>query len=194
MQHSHTLRRLLLATALLVLSAALAAGVYTQASKSQKKQSNYGSTYEPTSVTVAPEVKSSIKGLEISGVTLINQGTPAASIAIDVINQRDEAVMALDFISCKGDRSGMAMDGYLEEGSPLVIIPPHSLRTFNWGVGGILKGTTVFLAAAVFSDGKEEGDSKSLTGIKIGRQQYQQRRREQKAKNGGTQPLVYDQL
>lgn len=187
MKNSRILRRLLLITTLLVFSVAIAAGVYTQASKSQKKQTDSRTTYEPTTVTVAPEVKSSIKGLEISGVTLINQGTPAASIAIDVINQRDEAVMALDFIACKGDRSGMAMDGLLEEGSPLVIIPPHSLRTFNWGVGGILKGTTVFLAAAVFSDGKEEGDKTSLAGIEIGRQQYQQRRREQKAKNGGPQ-------
>ena len=187
MKNSQILRRLLLISTLLALSAVIAAGVYTQASKSQKKQTNYGHTYEPTSVTVAPEVKSSIKGLEISGVTLINQGTLAASIAIDVINQRDEAVMALDFISCKGDRSGMAMDGYLVEGTPLVIIPPHSLRTFNWGLGEIMEGTTVFLAAAVFSDGKEEGDKTSLKGIEIGRQQFQQRRRDHKAKNGGPQ-------
>jgi len=190
MKNSPTLRRVLLISTLLVLLVVIAASVYTQASKFQKKetkQSNYGHTYEPTSVTVAPEVKSDIKGLEISGVTLINQGTPAASIAIDVTNQREEAVMALDFISCKGDRSGMAMDGLLEEESPLVIIPPHSLRTFNWGVGAILEGTPVVLAAAVFSDGKEEGDKTSLNGINIGRRLYQQRRREEKARNGGPQ-------
>lgn len=190
MKNSPTLRRVLLISTSLVLLIVIVAGVYTQASKSQKKQTkqtNYGHTYDPASVTVAPDVKSDIKGLEISGVTLINQGTPAAAIAIDVTNQRDEAVMALDFISCKGDRSGMAMDGLLEEGSPLVIIPPHSLRTFNWGVGGILEGTPVVLAAAVFSDGKEEGDKTSLNGINIGRRQYQQRRREEKARNGGPQ-------
>ena len=190
MPDSRTLRRLLIIGTLIILSTVVAAGVYTRASKSQKKQTrdNYPHTYKPTSVTVAPEVKSSIKGLEITEVNLINQGTPAASIAIDVTNQRDEAVMALDFISCKGgDRGGIAMDGLLEEGNPHVIIPPHSLQTFNWGVGGIFEGTTVYLAAAVFSDGKEEGDQHSLTGIKLGRQQYQQQRREEKAKNGGPQ-------
>lgn len=189
MKDSRTLRRLLIIGTLIILSTVVAAGVYTRASKSQKKQTRDNSThtYEPTSVTVAPEVKSSIKGLEIAGVTLINQGTPAASIAIDVINHRDEAVMALDFISCKGgDRGGILMDGALVEGSPIVIIPPHSLRTFNWGVGEIFEGTTGFLAAAVFSDGKEEGDQNSLIGIRLGRQQHQ-RQQEEKVKNGGPQ-------
>lgn len=190
MKNSRTLRLLILGT-ILVLSTVVAAGVYTRASKSQKKQTtdiNYPHTYEPTSVTVAPEVKSNIRGLEITGVTLINQGTMAASIAIDVTNQRDEAVMALDFISCKGgDRGGIAMDGLLDDGNPHVLIPPHSLRTFYWGVGEILEGTTGFLAAAVFSDGKEEGDQTSLTGIRLGRQQHEQHQREEKAKNGGPQ-------
>ena len=134
-----------------------------------------------------PEVKSDIKGLQIASVTLINQGTQAASIVIEVINNRDEAVMALDFISGKNDRSGMSMDGLLEEGSPHALIPPHSLETFTWGVGGIFEGTPVSLAAAIFADGKEEGDKQSLNGIKIHRLQYQQKRRAEKANNGGPQ-------
>src|SRR5205085_413701 len=106
MQNSKTLRRLFLLTTILVLSSVLAAGIYTHASRSQKKEKDWGHTYQPAKVTEAPEVKSKVDGLEIAGVTLINQGTPAASLAIDVINNRDEAVMALDFVSSKNGSSG----------------------------------------------------------------------------------------
>src|ERR1041385_6581386 len=188
MQNSKTLRRLFLLTTIIVLSSVLAAGIYTRASRFQQKERGNARTYQPAKVTEAPEVKSKVDGLEIAGVTLINQGTPAASIAIDVINNRDEAVMALDFVSSKnGYSGGISMDGLLEESSPRALIPPHSLETFTWGLGAIFEGTTGYLAAAIFADGKEEGDKQSLHGIKIHRFQNQQRRREEKAKNGGQQ-------
>jgi hypothetical protein len=187
MKNAKTLRRIIFLTTILVLTSVIAAGIYTQASRPQKRQKDYGRTYEAAKVTTAPEVKSNIEGLEISGVTLINQGAPEASIAIDVTNTRDQSVMALDFISGKSDRSGIRIDGLWEEGNPRVIIPPHSLETFTWGLGEIIEGTTVSLAAAVFADGKEEGDNRSLNSIKITRAKHQKKQREEKAKNGGQQ-------
>ena len=187
MKNAKTLRRLFVLASILILSSVIVAGIYSPASRPQKNQRDYERTYEASKVTGPPQVISIVKGLEISGVNLINQGTPAASVVIDVTNNRDESVMALDFISGKKDYSGMLMDGLLEEDNPRVIIPPHSLRTFTWGVGGIIEGTPVSLAAAVFSDGKEEGDKRFLDGIKKGRLHHQQKRREEKVKNGGQQ-------
>ncbi len=189
MHTSKTLKRLLLLSSFLVLSAVIAAGVYTQASKSQKKQKDHPRTYEAAKVTEAPEVRSDIKGLDIAGVSLLHQGTPEAAITIDVINNRDEDVMAVDFVAGKGKSTsgGIAMDGLLQEDNPSVIIPRHSLKTFTWNLGSILEGETIFLAVAVFSDGKEEGDKRFLNALKKSRIQYQERRREEKAKNGGQQ-------
>ena len=183
MNNSKILRRLLLLSTFLVLASAVAAGVYTRGSKSQKKTNPRA--YEAAKVTSAPQVVSSIDGLEISGVSLINEGTPEASVAIDVTNNRDQDLMALDFIAGKNTYSGLLMDGLLEEDDPRVIIPRHSLKTFNWGLGAIMEGETIFIAAAVFSDGKEEGDKGFLQRMKIGRLKSQQKMRELKGKNGG---------
>ena len=48
-------------------------------------------------------------------------------------------------------------------------------------------GETISLAAAVFADGKEEGDQHFLDGMKKTRLKSQQRRREEKPKNGAQQ-------
>jgi len=183
-QNAKTLKRLLLVTTILVLSSALAAGIYTQEQESPKKHER---TYDAPKATAAPQVVSIIENLEISGVTLINQGTPEAAVAIDVTNKRDEDVMALDFIAGTNTYSGLSVDGLLEEINRSVIIPRQSLKTFTWNLGSIMEGETISLAAAVFSDGKEEGDKRFLDGLKKSRLHYQQKRREEKAKNGGQQ-------
>ena len=185
MNSSKNLRRLLLLITFVVLSLAIAAGVYTRTSESQKKTKGYGRTYDAARVSAAPQVVSNIDRLEISGVSLINEGTADAALNIEVTNKRNEAVMALDFIAGSSDYSGMAIDGLLEEDAPRVIIPPHSLKTFTWNFGAILEGETVVLAAAIFADGKEEGDKRFLNGIKISRRKYQEDRRQEKIKNGG---------
>ena len=188
MDNSKILRRLILLITLLILSSVVAAGVYTQASKTQK-QKNHPRTYEAAKVTVAPEVRSLIKGLDISAVNLIGQGTPEAAVVIDVINQRDEDVMAVDFVAGVGKSTsgGFAMDGLLMEDNPLVIIPRHSLKTFTWNLGSILEGETIILAVAIFSDGKEEGHKHYLNGLKKSRIHYQEKRRKENAKKGGPQ-------
>ena len=186
MKISKNPRRLLLLSTLLVISSTIAAGVYTRVS-SQKKQVKAPRTYKAADVTAAPEVISIIKDLEISGVSLVNQGTPEAAVAIEVINQRDEDVMALDFIAGKGKSttSGFAMDGLFQADNPLVIIPRHSLKTLTWNLGSIMEGETIFLAVAVFSDGKEEGDKHFLDGFKKSRIHHQENSRKEKAKSGG---------
>lgn len=181
-----TLSKRVLVVALTLFAISLLGFAVLSKTLRQKPRKENHPTYDAATVTVAPEVVSKIKGLEISGVTLINQGRPDAALAIDVTNNRDEAVMVLDFVA-GGDQlaSGLGIDGLLEEGQAQIIIPPHTLKTFTWFVSEIIEGHTVFLAAAVFSDGKEEGDKRSLDGLRIQRQHFQQRQRDAKTKNGG---------
>jgi hypothetical protein len=139
--------------------------------------------YDPPRVTEAPLVVSRIQGLQVTEVRLLNQGTTAASIEIDVTNHRDSAVMSLDIISRDKDTSGgITIDGLLDEENPRSIIPAHSLKTFTLGLGEIL-GEPVFLAAAIFEDGKEEGDKRSLNGIHKSRTNHQIKKKAD-AKNG----------
>lgn len=188
MTHLRTLRKLVFLSTLLVLCSVITAGVYTRASKIQKKQKDHARTYDAARVTAAPVVRSAIKGLEISGVSLIHAGTSEAAVVIDVINHRDEDVMTLDFVAgTQSNSSGLAIDGLLEEHKSMVIIPRHSLKSFTWNLGSIMEGATIFLTVAVFSDGKEEGDKHFLDGIKKTRLRHQQKRREGKVANGGQQ-------
>jgi hypothetical protein len=76
--------------------------------------------YEPALVTEAPLVVSKIQGLQITEVRLVNQGTTAAAIEIDVTNQRNVGVMSIDFIARNKDgiSGGIAIDGLAEEANP----------------------------------------------------------------------------
>lgn len=144
-------------------------------------------SYQPALVTEPPRVVSSIEGLQITEVRLVNQGTAQAAIEIDVTNNRDSAVMSIDFIwRHKEDSGGIALDGLMEEGNPRIVIPPHTLKTFTWFLGEIRQGETLHLGSAIFADGKEEGDARSLEGIKKGRTHYQLNKKAQN-KNGGQQ-------
>ena len=185
MKDSRTLRRLLIISTLVVLSTVVAAGVYTRASKLQKNQTNHGRFCDPAKVKSAPPVVSKVKDLEISQVTLVDEGTQFAALEINVTNNRDEAVMALDFSAGPmGDYSGLSFDGLLMEDSPSVAIPPHTLKSFRWHLSEIKEGQTVVLDAAEFADGKEEGDKFTLNGMKITRRHFQENQRNAKAKKG----------
>lgn len=186
MKNSKTLIVSLSTMAFVVLSAALLIA-YTRTPGTQKKPEKAARTYNAGKVTVAPSVTSKVKGLEISGVSLINQGTPQATLAIEVTNRRSEAVMAIDFIAGESTYSGLRMDGLLKPEDPLVIIPPNTLKTFNWELNSILEDETIILVAAIFSDGKEEGDSRFVEGIKRARADFQKKTRTEKDKKGGLQ-------
>jgi len=168
----------------------LAAGIHSETaagvSKEPSHQKKNRKTYIPETVTEAPLVRSKVKDLEIAEVRLENQGTSYAAILIDVTNKSDSAVMSLEFISGpQGNGTGLGFDGLLFEDAVQIAIPPHSLKTFRWFLGEIREGETVFLAAAIFADGKEAGDKFTLDGIKVHRKNFQKRQREEKAKNGG---------
>lgn len=93
--------------------------------------------------------------------------------------------MAVDFIwRHKGDSGGIAIDGLLEKDNPRVVIPPHTLKTFNLFLGEIPQNEIVFLGSAIFADGKEEGDRRSLDGIRKVRTQHQLDKKTPKEKGG----------
>lgn len=149
----------------------------------QKKPKTY---YESAKVTEPPRVVSQAPGLQINEVRLVNQGTDTAAIEIDVINNRDSALMSIDFIT-KDPKThssgGIAMDGLEDEDNPQSLMPPHSLRTFTMYLGSMI-GEPVYLAAAVFEDGKEEGDKKALKYLRS-RRPHDQRQKKAEKQSGG---------
>lgn len=188
MGNSKRLTILIFISTLVVLTS-VAAGVYTQTSKTQKQSKDSPRAWEVEKVTAAPEVKSAVKGLEISSVRLVNAGTPTVQILIDVINHRDEDVMFVDFVTgiCKSTSGGVGRDGLYDEDNPVVIIPRHSLKTIDFFLSSFMEGEPIVLAVAAFSDGKEEGEPRSLDNYKRSRIIDREKRRKEKAGNGGPQ-------
>lgn len=181
-------RRLFLLAALCILSSIVAVGVYSRARQTPKKKDPNRTSYYAEEVTTPPEVKSKVEGLEIAGVSIVDQGTAWAKIKIDIINHRDAGLMAMDFVVYKspGNSGGVGMAGSQLE-PPLPLIPPHSLESFEFFLSSFMEGPPIFLASAIFSDGKEEGDQNSVQGLKHTRQDLQKRRDAEKARNGGPQ-------
>jgi len=174
-------KRVLALAVLLSMASVVGGVVYSRSFQQQTKVSRPAQVKEP------PHVVSNIQGLQITDVKLMNQGTAHAAIEIQVTNNRDSSVMGLDFIwHHNQDSGGIAIDGLLEEGNPRIVIPPHTLKTFTLSLGEIPQDQTVFLGSAIFSDGKEEGDKRSLQGIRSDRMQYQLKKKAQN-KNGGQQ-------
>jgi hypothetical protein len=110
MYNSRLLRVSLFVMAFLILATAIVVAI-TRTSRSQKKPNETARAYEAAKVTAAPQVTSKVKDLEITGVTLSNEGTPDAALVIEVTNHRDQAVMAIDFVATAGSTtSGLGMD------------------------------------------------------------------------------------
>src|SRR5687767_14378582 len=87
-------------SALLSIASVIGAVAYSRTFQQKPKM-----FYDPPKVSEAPLVVSQIQGLQITEVRLVNQGTVAASLEIDVTNHRDSAVMSLDIISRNKDTS-----------------------------------------------------------------------------------------
>ena len=111
----------------LLLSTASVVGAVAYSGTFQKKYKTY---YEPAKVMEAPRVVSLSSGLQINEVRLMNQGTDFAAIEIDVINNRDSALMCIDFVTKNPktrDSAGIAMDALADTADPHSLMPPHSL-------------------------------------------------------------------
>lgn len=167
----------------LLLSTASVVGAAAYSGSFQKKYRTY---YETAKVTDPPRVVSLAPGLQINEVRLINQGTDFAAIEIDVINNRDSALMCIDFITKNPknrDSAGIAMDAREDTDNPHTLMPPHSLRTFTMYINAMI-GEPVFLAAAIFEDGKEEGEKRFLDGFRS-RRTHNQSKKTAEAQKGG---------
>jgi hypothetical protein len=171
------------AGAILLTASAVSLGVFNKI-RQETKQKRPITTLKAERVTTPPAVVSKVKDLQVSGVALLNEGTPQAAIAIDITNNSDQPVISLEIIAGDAnDWSGLGIDGFEDPDNPQVAIPPHSLKTFTWYLGEVLEGYPIVITGATFANGIEDGDARSLDIMHKDRE----RNRAQKARKGGGQ-------
>jgi hypothetical protein len=105
-----------------------------------------------------PKIVSKVKHLEVSSVTIENQGQPGEVVVIEIFNNSDRPVLALSIESGDDkDISGIATNGFSVD-PPGVIIQPYGTTTMRMETANLLPGKPIKVSAAIFADGSVEGE------------------------------------
>ncbi len=162
--------------ALLLAASAVSLGVFSKI-RQEPKPERRATTLKAERVTTLPAVLSKVKGLQVTGATLLNQGTPQAAIALDIVNNSDQPVISLEITAGDAnDWSALGVDGFEDPDKREVAIPPHSLKTFTWSLGEVLEGYPIAVTGASFGDGTDVGDARSLAIMRKDRERNRMRK------------------
>jgi hypothetical protein len=176
-------RLIFFSAAILLTVSVVSLGVFSKI-RQEPKQQRGATALKAERVTTLPAIFSKVKVLQVAGAALLNQGTPDAAVAIDIINNSDQPVISLEITAGDdNDWSSLGIDGLEDPDKPQVAIPPHSLKTFKWYLGEVLEGYPIVITGASFANGTEDGDARSLDIMHKDRE----RNRARKAKKGGQQ-------
>ncbi len=128
-----------------------------------------------------PAVVSHVPKLEIENIRVKDPGTSDATAVIEIRNNADSAVMAVE-ISTKngGDSAAVNEDGLDDADNPKVVIPPHGTTTLEMTFGEMIADAPIVVSAAVFSDGSEQGEKWSLDAMRGVRERRQLLRKTEK--------------
>jgi hypothetical protein len=133
-----------------------------------------------------PPIVSHVPRLAIASITVRDAGTTDPRAVIEIRNNSDLAVMAVE-ISTKngGDSGAVNADGLDDPDNPKVVIPPHGTTTLEMSFSEMIVDAPLVLSAAVFADGSEDGDKWSFDAMRAVREHHQSLRKAQKG--GGKQ-------
>jgi len=118
-------------------------------------------------VNSLPPVFSRVKKLEVLNVSIVDPGTPAVRAAVEIRNNSDKAVMAVDLECGEG---GITKNGLTDDEHPIVVIPPHGTTTVEMTFSAMTFGAPLVVSAVTYADGTEEGDPATLKIMHQGRE------------------------
>lgn len=110
-------------------------------------------------VTSIPPVYSKVKTLEVVGVKVLDENTPAARVSVEIFNNSEKAVMAVDLVCGEG---AITKNGLTDEENPIVVIEPYGVTTIEMNFGAMTPNAPLVVSAVTYADGSEEGDEESL--------------------------------
>lgn len=178
-----TRRWIFIFAATLITAAVITAGGFTAKRQQPKKQW----PKEPR-VTSMPQVFSKVKNLEVVNAWIEDPGTPHAGVAVQIRNNSDKDVMAVDLVCGEG---GITRSGLTDEEHPIVVIKPHDTTTMFMNFGEMTFGAPLVVSAVTYADETEEGDPASLASMHRVRAHDRaelKARKERDAQKGATKP------
>jgi len=136
-------------------------------------------------VTSVPATYSKIRTLEVVSVKTINEGTPAVGVAVEIKNNSDKEVMAVDLVCGDG---AVTKNGLTDEENPITVIKPYGTVTVEMTFSEMTFGAPLVISAVTYGDGTEEGDERSLRIMHNIRDHDRARLRAERAAGKGGRP------
>lgn len=161
----------------------VSAGVFSAKTQQPRKQW----PTEPR-VTSMPQVFSKVKNLEVVRAWIEDPGTPAVRAVVEIRNNSDKAVMAVDLVSGEG---GVTKNGLTDDEHPIVVIEPHGTTTIFMTFGSMTFGAPLVVSAVTYADGTEEGEEaslKSMHRVRAHDRAELKAKKERDAQKGATKP------
>lgn len=147
---------------MLITASVISAGVFSAKRQQPKKQSTKKQGPKENRVTSMPPVFSKVKKLEVVRAWIEEAGTPAVRAAVEIRNNSDKDVMAVDLVCGEG---GITRNGLTDEEHPIVVIKPHDTTIVEMTFGAMTFGAPLVVSAVTYTDGTEEGDEASLKAM-----------------------------
>lgn len=167
---------------MLITASVISAGVFSTKRQQPKKEQ------ERPRVTSMPPVFSKVKNLEVVRAWIEDPETPAVRAAVEIRNNSDKDVMAVDLVCGEG---GITRNGLTDEEHPIVVIKPHDTTIVEMTFGAMTFGAPLVVSAVTYADGTEEGDEASLKAMHMVRAHDRAKlkaEKERKAQKGAPTP------
>jgi hypothetical protein len=145
----------------------IAASIITFGVFSAKRQQAKQQIDPRPRVNYMPTLVSKVKSLEIVRAWIVDPGTAAAGVAVEIKNNSNKDVMAVDLVCGEG---GITRNGLTDEEHPIVVIKPNDTTIIRMNFGEMTYGAPLVVSAVTYADGTEEGDEESLRLMHSGRE------------------------
>ncbi|MDX6559354.1 MAG: hypothetical protein QOF72_2403 [Blastocatellia bacterium] len=157
----------------------IAASLMSAAAFSAKRQQSKKQWPKEPRVTSMPAVFSTVKKMEVVRAWIEDPGTDAARVAIEIKNNSDKPVMAVDLVCGEG---GITRSGLSDEDHPVVVIQPQGTTIIRMSFGEMTFAAPLVVSAATYADGTEEGEDASLQAMRMVREHDRARIKADKAR------------
>ncbi len=137
----------------------ITAVVVTTGGFSAKRQQPKKQRPQEPRVTSMPPVFSKVKNLEIVKAWIVDPGTPAARVAVEIRDNSNKDVVAVHLMCGEGS---ITKNGLTDEENPIVVMKPNGTTTIEMGFGEMHFGAPLVVSAVTYADRTEEGDATSL--------------------------------
>jgi len=140
----------------------------------------HGQQKAPEVPSEVPSVISQVKALEVIRWDLVDAGARHAGVVVKIKNNSGKPIIAVTLESGDDkDASGLTLNGIHEvDKTPSVVVKPDETFEIRFALSQVLRGCPIRVAGVFYADGTEDGDEKTLEGMRSQREHLKNKKPE----------------